>query len=244
MVVALIFSPIALTFIASHHDVIGFSSASASDFALTTRRLVVTVAPGLISASTTETGTVSVQLKDNATGNPAPAPSNVQVVLTSSNTSVVDIVYPNSNPVITIPAGSWYTSVPIHGGGLAGKANITASAQGYLKGSSSVVAEHVTETPNQLGIYFATDTLMPNNVDYSNAVVVALQYRASNGTIFPAINTGSNVTVYARSSNNATMFVDTAPRNITPNTTNVAFDIASTLASGRASITALLSLSE
>ena len=203
----------------------------------TPRRLVVSIAPALIVSSTLETATVSVQLQDNNSQTPAPASAAVSVVLTSNNTAVA--VLPQ--PIITIPAGRSYATVILTGGGSAGFANITASAQGYVKGSSVVVAspvDPIKESANQLQVYFAPDTLLPDNSSYSGAAVVALEYlNFTSGTIYPALST-SNVSVYARSSNNASMQVSTLPGIILSGHSHVSLNVSSTFLPGRASITA------
>ena len=177
---------------------------------------------------------VSVQLQDNNSQTPAPAPSPVSVVLTSSNTAVAEI--PDS--IITIPAGTSYATLTITGGGTPGTANITASAQGYLKGSANVVAALSADLePNMLAVSFAPSTLLPDNSTYSGAVVVSLEHVDALGHVSPTVSS-NDVTVYARSSNNATMQVSTLPGVIPSGESHVAFSISTTFLPGQALITA------
>jgi hypothetical protein len=193
------------------------------------RRLVLSAAPNKILANSTETTTLSIQLQDNNSQTPVIAQSGVEVVVTSNNTNV--LVVPN--PIVTIPAGSSYVSLTLNATNIPGVANITASAQGYLKGSVIISTIRAAGSPSQLGLSFAPNTLLPNNSTYPGAVVVELL--DTNGN--PAQAGGSGVTVYARSSNNASMFVSTSAQVIRPGRTHVLINISSTYLPGSSEIT-------
>ena len=195
------------------------------------RRLVLS-GPQIIPASTGQTVYLSVQLQDSNSDTPALAPNPVSVVLTSDNTSVATI----SRTTVTIPAGSSYLTAILTSGGLNGSATITASAQGYVKGSLTILGVNPSTTPNALSEYFVPSTLLPNNTDYHNALVVQLASRI-NGSIVPAI-AQNPITIYARSSNNATMQVNTISGLIAAGNSEVAIDVSSTYLPGTAEITA------
>lgn len=206
------------------------------------RRLVLTAAPSVLPAVNGSTATIAVQLQDNNSQTPALAPSPVSVVFTSSNISVVSV----PSPIITIPAGSSYANITVQYGGSCNAAsapdstaNITASAQGYVKGSVIVTCSPASPSPNTLVEYFAPNTLLPNNAIYQNVVVAQLWYFPPSGSDLqpaPAI-TNSTITVYARSSDNATMQVITVPQNITAGESQASFNVSSTYLPGLASIT-------
>lgn len=206
------------------------------------RQLVVS-GPLMIPASTGQTSVLSIQLEDQGINGsvPAVAPTAVSVVLTDNATAVADL----SSNTVTIPAGSSYTTVTITSEGQPGTANITASAQGYEKGSDLVEGVLPWNNPNTLSEYFVPGTLLPNNATYNGALIVQLQYyNASAQTTVPAI-TFSPVTVYARSSNNATMQVDTNYQGeanvsgvIGSDQSEVAISLSSTFLPGTAEVTA------
>ncbi|MGI0079897.1 MAG: hypothetical protein ACRECH_09760 [Nitrososphaerales archaeon] len=198
------------------------------------RRLVVTVAPSIILDSG-DYATVAVQLQDNSSSTPALAPSNVNVVVTSNSTGVATV---SGSSLITISQGQSYALLNVTSGGSAGVANITASAQGYLKGSALLSADAVGAKPaNRLSVSFLPNTLLPNNQVYSDAAVVELQYFNSATNIATPVSS-PGVTVYTRSSNNATMAVNPAPMNIPSGQTHGFASITSTFLPGLAVITA------
>ncbi len=137
------------------------------------RKLVVS-GPSMIPASDGQTALLSIQLQDQgANGSvPAQAPIAVSIVLTDNNTQVADL----SSTTVTIPAGSSYTTVSITSYGQPGTANITASAQGYVKGSTLVEGILPWDSPNTLMEYFVPGTLTPNDAVYNGALVVQLGY--------------------------------------------------------------------
>ncbi|MHB8565871.1 MAG: hypothetical protein ACYC7D_05660 [Nitrososphaerales archaeon] len=203
------------------------------------RRLVVSVAPGMISSNPKENATLSIQLQDNNTETPAIAPYPVSVVVTSNDTGVVNI----SSPIVTIPEGQSYVSLQVYSGGNPGKANITASAQGYIKGSTIVNATNSITRPNQVALYFAPGTLLPDNRTYSGAIVEQLQYYDSTSKITsPAVNLTLPVRVYARSSDNSTLQVTYNNQNISAvipaDSTTASFDARTTFMPGTVQITA------
>jgi len=211
-------------------------SATFSTIGPIPRRLVLSVAPGLLWANSGENATLSVEIQDNNTQTPAIAPSAVSVVLTSDNTNVAIV----PNPIITIPAGSFSATVELRSGGTAGVATITASAQGYIKGSTVVTSEAASNAPNQVTVSFAPSTLLPNNQTYVGGIIVGLQTVNSSGT-FPAYST-SPITVYARSSDNSTMQVSYGTPDISAvipaGFTHTALNVRTTFLPGSVMITA------
>jgi hypothetical protein len=204
------------------------------------RKLIIS-GPNMIPASSGQTGFLSIQLQDQGVNGsvPALAPVAVNVVLTDNNTQVAGL----SSNTITIPAGSSYTTVTITSGGQPGTANITASAQGYVKGSSLVQGILPWNVPNTLIEYFVPGTLLPNNATYNGALVVQLgYYNATTTSLVPSI-TANPITIYARSSNNATMQVDTQYQGqdisglIPASQSEVAISVSSTFLPGTAEIT-------
>jgi hypothetical protein len=199
------------------------------------RRLVVTVGPSAILANGNDYATVAIQLEDNNSQTPAPAPSSVSVIVSSSNTSVGIL----ESSLVTITKGQFYTTVTVRSGGAAGVTNITASAQGFIKGSSQLKADASSgRAPNQLSVSFVPNILLPNNQPYWNGVVVELEYvDPVTGAAVPAVNNSGTVTVYARSSNNATMSVDPVPIYISPGESHAYTPITSSFLPGSAFVT-------
>ena len=208
-------------------------SASVSTVGPVPRRLVLSIAPALLSDTNGTNATMSIQLQDNNSQTPALAASPVNVIVTSSNSSVVEPV----STLVTIPAGSTYATTTLVSKGDAGFANVTASAQGFVKGSALVTTSAPGKNPNSLAVYFAPNTLLPNNQRYNGTVVVEQQEAFSNGSAIPAVSKNSTL-VYARSSNNATMQVSGATMNITAGSTYISMDVSTTFLPGLVSITA------
>ena len=200
------------------------------------RRLVLTAARSVIPAIPNATATISVQLQDNNSQTPALAPYPVSVVFTSNSSQVASVL----NPIITIPAGASYTSITVQYENSSctpghNTANLTASAQGYVKGS--IIVSCLSAVPVQptdslsLVDYFAPNTLLPNNATYPDVLVAQLW----DGPFIGVAN--STMTVYARSSDNSTMQVDTGPQNMTAGESQVEFNVSSTFLPGLTSIT-------
>ena len=205
------------------------------------RKLVLS-GPTIIPASAGQTGLLSIQLQDQGVNGsvPALAPVAVSVVLTDNNTEVASL----SSNTVTIPAGSSYTTVELTSEGQPGTANITASAQGYEKGSDLVQGILPWNNANTLMEYFVPGTLLPDNATYNGALVVQLgYYNETTGSLIPSI-ADSPVTVYARSSDNSTMQVETGYQGnptisglIPASESEVAISISSTFLPGTAEIT-------
>ncbi len=132
-------------------------SASVSTVGPVPRRLVISIAPALLSDAKGTNATMSIQLQDNNSQTPALAASPVNVVVTSSNDSVVQ----PENTVVTIPAGSTYATTTLVSEGDAGFANVTASAQGFVKGSALVTTSAPGKKPNSLVYLFCSQYSAP-----------------------------------------------------------------------------------
>lgn len=198
------------------------------------RRLVLSAAPAVIPAYNGASATISIQLQDNISQTPALAPKPVSVILTSNNSAIATV----SSPQVTIQAGNSYVTVSVSFGGYCpptpnNAANLTASAQGYIKGSVILQCATPVVGNGDLSLveYFAPNTLLPDNTTYHGVMVAQLQSLGS-----PAF-ANSNLTVYARSSDNATMQVSTGPQTMSVGETQVQFDVSSTFLPGVASIT-------
>ncbi len=209
------------------------------------RKLLLSVAPSVLYAHAGSTATISVQLIDSTTSTPVDAHAPVQVILTSNNPAIAQV----ANSTLYIPSGSSYATENLiaQGSSAIGYVNITAAAQGYVATTytvdvNSTLASYGTSDPfiSFLQPYFAPSELLTDNRTYLGGVVVELEtLDIKTGDINPATAPVSNVTVWARSSDNATMQVSTASVLIISGSVDATFNITSTYLSGSANVTAL-----
>ncbi|MGI0014586.1 MAG: hypothetical protein ACREBU_14265, partial [Nitrososphaera sp.] len=133
-------------------------------------RLVVEFAPDIIPAVSYHDAMMTVQLTDDG-GNPVKAGKNLQVLLKSSDTSIV--VVPQS---IEIPAGKSHALVYAQSKGTLGTATITATATGYETGFNVIQAVEMSTAsssdPKVLQLYSVPSVLPPDNSEHQ-AIVVA-----------------------------------------------------------------------
>lgn len=202
------------------------------------RRLALTVAPSILYAHANWNATLSVQLFDNTTNTPVDAHTPVQVFLTSNNTNIAKV---SASP-LTISSGDSYGTENLTAGGTIGRALVTASAQGYITTSFTVDANTTYSggdpTLDIIQPYFAPNETLSDNTMYSGAVVAELQTLDEKTLdINPALAPAGNVTVWARSSNNATLQVSTSPFKIISGSVDAIFNVNSTYLPGSANIT-------
>jgi hypothetical protein len=206
-----------------------------SSNATTGAQLSISVAPSLMLASPGFNAIMTVQLLSTSTGTPVVTPSPIQVIITSGN---VGIIQAPSSPLY-IQAGQSYATENITSTGAVGTSTLTASAQGYLTATFTVTARSSeASNPGLLATYFAPGEIVNNNQTYPKMVVAELQtFNATTGLFYPQVAT-SPVTVYARSSDNATMAVSTAPFVIPIGGVFADFNLTSSFFPGTANITA------
>jgi len=152
-------------------------------------RLRVYASPSVMPAERARTGTLSVQLTDS-TGTPLLAFSDINVTLTSSNTTVLSV------PLFaTIPSGTSYTHVSFTVLGVTGKATITALAKEFIPGNVTVSTVKPGGKPAKLALTLNPPILLPDN---SVHTPVAIQLLDVNGNPTKA---EEDVQVYLSSSN-------------------------------------------
>jgi len=151
--------------------------------------LEVYPSPSLLPAESGVNGTVTVQLMDSA-GIPMLAFSDINVTLTSSNTTVLEV--PLS---ATIHTGNSYVCVSFSVLGNIGKATITALAEGFPPGNVTVSVVEPAFPPVKLALALSPQTLLP---DGSTHGCITVQLLGINGT--PA-KAHKDIEVYISSSN-------------------------------------------
>jgi hypothetical protein len=167
----------------------GFTSGSTTIMTIATVpvRLAVYAAPPTVPADSGTYYNVFVQLQD-ASGNPARAPANLEVGLTSTNPSIGTVP-----SIIYIYAGSTFSNTYFYSTYTPGTTIIAAIAAGYINGSAAV--KTVASQPTKLVVY-PGPPLPANNQGHYTAVV---QLQDSAGT--PARAPVGGVTVVLTSSN-------------------------------------------
>ena len=118
--------------------------------------LRVHASPSFIPAEYGLRGTVTVQIVDSE-GTPIKAKSEIEVTLTSSNTSIIRI--PSS---LTIHKGENYGRVTFSTLGLVGKTNISALSEGFIPGNIVISTMSLGGPPTRLSLNLAPSTLLPD----------------------------------------------------------------------------------
>ncbi len=189
-------------------------------------KLAVYAAPSEISERGGVNTTIIVQLQDS-NGTPVIAPVDVPVTVTPSNTTVGYV----SKSSITIESGKTYANTSFIGL-LGGSAKITATAQKYVAGLTTVtVARRGLADRGNLAIYLAPPTLLPDNRFHS---VIYVQLKDSAGRI---VASSRSVNIHLASSNTEIGFVE-SPITIPPGSTYGVARFHSTHAAGVTTITA------
>jgi hypothetical protein len=129
--------------------------------------VVVTPVASAISADGGTYSALTVSLQD-AFGNPAVAPSNIVVQLTSSRPDIVSVASP-----VTIPTGQTYAFATVKTGLSAGASNVTASASGYS--ASSTLITSVVPAPDKVALYIGPNSSVDAAIGPSALLIVQLQ---------------------------------------------------------------------
>lgn len=205
----------------------GYAAGSALIFSKgpTPIKLVVFAAPPVIRALSGEQSWIAVQVQD-LDGRPAKAASDIQVSLSSSNSTVGSV-----NGTTVIRTGSSHAMATFAAGGAVGSTEITASASGLLSGSASVRAASQGAVPTMVRIFLAPDRLLPDNGQYQS-VVVQLQ----NSSGFPASSSFAQSVIL--SSSNSEVGKVPGIINIPAGTTFVIAPFEATFLAGTTEITA------
>jgi len=199
------------------------SQIAASTYGPIPVAVVVTATSGGLPANGGKYDALSVGLVD-ATGNPAIAPSNILVRLTSSLPSVVAV-----NPIVQLNAGQSSIVTAVQTGISPGVANITASSAGYLASFALLTA--VIPAPTGLGLFVSPSTVI--NASLGSEAVLTVQLQDING--LPA--QASQPTTVTITSSNASVVSKTIVLNISPGG-DFASTFISTMGSGTANLTA------
>jgi hypothetical protein len=136
-------------------------------------------------------GFLLVSLTDQS-GNPARAPSPVNVTIRSSNTTVITV--PSS---MTIPSGEIYSYVTYSSTKVVGTATITVTSPG-LSSSSTVVNTGQASIPTGLSVLTSPNPVLSDDSKYNTSVIVQL---IGQGSSPAAISTNTNYVVSLTSSN-------------------------------------------
>jgi len=171
----------------------GLQSAQAQETAFGPIPVLVKVS-SVASTIAADGGTysaLSVSLEDSF-GNPAVAPSNIVVQLTSSRPDILSVTSP-----VVIATGQTYAFVTVKTGLSPGPSNITASSSGYS--ATSALLTTVVPAPDKLALYIGPNSTV-NSATAPDALLT-VQLQDING--FPAraqqttnvIITSSNATI-------------------------------------------------
>jgi hypothetical protein len=115
---------------------------------------------------------IAVELVSNATGEPAKAPVNTIVTLSSSSSTLGQV-----QSIVQITAGQTYASATFKTFGLNGSTLIAATASGFT--SSNGTLSLVTKAATNLGLYAVPKKVLANDQTYQNIVV---QLQTSSGS--------------------------------------------------------------
>jgi hypothetical protein len=153
--------------------------------------VVVTPVASTISADGATYSALTVSLQDTF-GNPAVAPSNIVVQLTSSRPDILSVISP-----VIIQTGQTYAFATVKTGLSPGASNITASASGYS--ASSTLLTTVVPAPDKVALYIGPNSTVNSAIAPDALLTVQLQdinglpARAQQATT--VIVTASNSTV-------------------------------------------------
>jgi uncharacterized repeat protein (TIGR03803 family) len=160
----------------------------------------VTVTPGInVTSISLNPNTVTAGNSTSATvtiASPAPAGGN-EVELSQSQNShfcVLPLVYPNNNPIVTVPAGSTSVTFPI------GTTSISASctAPVYAQSGTATVSTNFTVNPGSSGPTISSVTLNPTSVvggNNSTGTVTLSSAAPSGGSVVSLSSNSSSASV-------------------------------------------------
>ena len=166
---------------------------------------------------------LAIMLQD-ATGNPAVAPSNILVHLTSSNPSVLKV-----NAFVNIATGKSSVVTAVQTGISSGVSNISASAVGYK--ASFTLLSTVIPAPSGVALYIGPATTI--NATAGSEAVLTAQLQDING--LPA--RASQQTVVTIVSSNTSVIKGPIILNISPGS-DYATEVVNTTGVGIANLTA------
>ena len=189
-------------------------------------QLKIIVGPTNIPADNNPYSCLAVQLLDSRS-NPARAPQDLTVSLSSSLTKVGDL----TQPTITIPSGQTFVITQFQTTFSPGTTTITATASGYRTVQGSITT--VGPNPSSLVVYGFPSTLPADAQQYPGAVIVQIQDSSGN----PAKAPNQGLTATLTSSNPVVGTVDAAV-TIAPGQTFATATFTSTQTEGTTTITA------
>lgn len=129
--------------------------------------LRVYASPSFIPAEYGMIGRVTVQIVDSK-GAPTTATSKIEVLLASSNASILRI--PSS---LTIPSGKDYGSISFSTLGLVGSTTITALSEGLIPGNTKVSVTRLGGPPAKLSLSLSPSTLLLGG-SFHNSIIIQL----------------------------------------------------------------------
>ncbi|MBS7638196.1 Ig-like domain-containing protein [Candidatus Bathyarchaeota archaeon] len=130
--------------------------------------LRVYASPSFIPAEYGLRGNITVQIVDSE-GVPITAASEVEVKITSSNTSILKI--PSS---LTIRDGENYGSISFSTLGVVGRTTITALSGGFIPGNATVSATGFGGPPTRLSLSLTPSTLLPGGSIHDSITIQLL----------------------------------------------------------------------
>jgi|GEM_PF-1970716 len=125
-------------------------------------------AQSVMPAEVGMTGTLTVQAL-GSNGIPLTLNRDVRVILTSSNTTVLDVP-----PYTVITAGKSYVQVPFKVKGIPGRSVITALADGFLPGKTELTVRESGDRPAKLLLTLTPPLLPPDGEIHEEVVQVQL----------------------------------------------------------------------
>ncbi|HXW37893.1 MAG TPA: hypothetical protein VEJ36_08355 [Nitrososphaerales archaeon] len=140
--------------------------------------LVLHAYPEPSNVPTSSSGSVVFSLSD-ASGNPARAPSNIDVEVTSSNESVA-----TTDSQVVIPAGQIYTTSSFASTAEIGKAVLTATSPGLESVSVPIQSSNAGD-PVQLHVSIGPNPVLADSNSY-NAVSVSIENATGAPSVFDA----------------------------------------------------------
>jgi hypothetical protein len=152
--------------------------------------LALFVVPPVLPADGNAYSAIIVQLQDTS-GSPAKAPiGDVQVVLSSANTTIGTV-----DPTVTIKGGSTYANATFQTiADATGSAVITAIAPGYTSGQTTITTQQLGGSPAKLATFIGPPEVPADGIAYN---MITVQLQDSTGKITKA--NGSTVVTLSSS---------------------------------------------
>lgn len=169
-----------------------------SSQSIESKYLTVFLAPETVPADGGEYGNIVIQMQDS-TGFPIPAPSNIDIILTSSRATVGDV-----ERTVTILKDSSFTVANFRTTRTPGITTITAVATGFEPGAAEVSTIDPSSSPMKLVVELAPKQVLPE-LESKGTVIVQLQ--DANGLLARALD---DIVISLSSSNPAVATVDSS----------------------------------